>query len=208
VIVAACAACGGTATRDRDVRVAGVLFGPAPRVVARECAHTAAALGYAIPCPTVLPVGITPTPGVHGCQLRFIAPAERARCGGAEWRGWAVGSVQEARNSSLGFQHLALEIAPRVVTSPTTIVDWPLKLPDQRVKDEGHVVVGGVDMALYFVPPATNEGSVQMHHLVVIWTQRHHTYCYGFHVVSTLRRARAMDLAVVRQLTTVAPPGG
>lgn len=209
-----CTACGGVArhaggphaTASGRFRVAGVVFGPAPAIVARECRHTARTLGYAIPCPTALPVGMAPTPGEHGCQLQFIAPAEREHCGGRQWRGWAVGSMQEGDPASRRFQHLALEIAPRAIKSPATVVDWPLRLPNARLTSDGAAIIHREHVALYYVPAASNFGSAQMHHLVMIWTADHHTYAYGFHVVTNLRRARELDLALGRHLRIVRPP--
>ena len=62
-------------------------------------------------------------------------------------------------------------------------------------------------MRWYFVAPAQNDGSAFANHLALVWTAAGHTYAYGFHVISTLAQARALDLELVRHLTVVWPRG-
>lgn len=106
--------------------------------------------------------------------------------------------------ASAGFEHFAIEIAPTTTLSFKQVVDWPLKLPHARLVREGSITVHGQRRALYFVP-YSNDGSIFMHHLVCIWTQQGHTFVYGFHVVTTRQRARALDEAVLQSAQTVEP---
>jgi hypothetical protein len=69
----------------------------------------------------------------------------------------------------------------------------------------GAVTVDGTRMRWYFVPAQANEGSAFMHHLVLVWNASGHTYAYGFHVVTTSRDARALDVEVVEHLVEVRP---
>lgn len=43
------------------------------RALLGKCSKVASAIGYAVPCPTVLPLGLRATPGVHGCQLGIVS---------------------------------------------------------------------------------------------------------------------------------------
>jgi len=40
---------------------------------------------------------------------------------------------------------------------------------------------------------------------VLIWTVGQHTYAFGFHDVSTIRRTLALDVTLGRNLTLIAP---
>jgi len=188
--------------------IAKVFFVPVALSVRRECEETAAAVGYAVPCPTMLPLGMAPTPGVQGCQLAVIGPADLPACGGAQWRGWIVGSIQGAAARTDGFQHLALVGAPRVVANPARAIDGPPMVPGSRVDARGVEKIGGHTMRWYFVPPNRNIGSVFMDHMVLVWNVSGHTYAYGFHVVNTFAQARALDVELARHLVMVDPRAG
>ena len=160
-----------------------------------------------MPCPTLLPVGMEPTPGAHRCRFAFVAAHTTAPdCGGAIWRGWIFGSVQvDSRYYTAGFQHLVVEGAPHAVT-PVHAIDGPGKLPPgTRVEALGVAKVNGTAMRWYFVPPNRNYESAFQQHLVLVWTAAGHTYAYGFHVVATLAVARALDLELARHLIVVEP---
>jgi hypothetical protein len=200
-----------TAAASRSRRgqsIAKVLFVPVALTVRRECEETATAVGYAVPCPTMLPLGMAPTPGVLGCQLAVIGPADLPACGGAQWRGWIVGSIQGDAARTDGFQHLALVAAPRVVANPARAIDGPPMIPGSRVEARGVERIGGSTMHWYFVPPDRNIGSGFMDHLVLVWSFSGHTYAYGFHVVNTFAQARALDRELARHLVTVEPRPG
>lgn len=187
---------------QRRQGIAGVLFVSTPRAVRRACSKTADKVGYSVPCPTTLPEGLAPTPAVHGCHFAVVG-TDAPECGGREWRGWIVGSVQG--ESTGGFQHLATLGAPRVVRDPARAIDGPAMFPGSRVRPEGVTTIGGRTMHWYFVPPASNIGSIFAHHLVLVWTRSGHTYAYGFHVVTTFAEARALDLELMRHLVIVTP---
>ena len=43
-------------------------------------------------------------------------------------------------------------------------------------------------MHAIYVPPATNDGSIFMHHVVLVWSVNGHTYGFGFHNMRGIRR--------------------
>lgn len=189
--------------------VAGIRFVPATQVVRDECKQTADAIGYAVPCPTALPRGIMATPGAHGCRSAIIEANGQPGCGGAEWRDWMDGSSQLSGPNAgpAGFEHLVMQAAPRVIPDPARAIDGPATFPGSRVQPRGTVRINRSLMHLYYVPPDLNEGSAFAHHLVLVWIGSGHTYAYGFHVVTTLADARALDFELVRHLVMVPPQG-
>jgi hypothetical protein len=62
-------------------------------------------------------------------------------------------------------------------------------------------------MRAVYVPPAANDGSAFMRHVVLIWTVGGHTYGVGFHNVHGLDETLDLDPALARGLRLVAPPG-
>jgi hypothetical protein len=182
--------------------VAGVVFVPAAPKLHRDCAATADAVGYAVPCPTRLPIGLAGTPPVGGCPRWEIvgwARPSRTCTGAVSWRGWIVGSSETSR------QHLVVQGAPRVVRDPARAINGPGWYRGNRVQARGGVRVAGQTMRWYYVPPSANEGSAFAHHLVLVWNESGHTYAYGFHVVKTLADTRPLDLELVRHLSLVGP---
>ena len=154
----------------------------------------------------MLPIGMEPTPGNHGCHFYFVAAAGIPGCGGAIWRGWFFGSIMVDSPYTAGVQHLVLQGTPRVVSNPVQAIDGPGKLlPSARVKSLGVAKVGGITMHWYFVAPNLNYESAFQQHLVLVWTASGHTYAYGFHVVDRLADARALDLELARHLVLVKP---
>jgi len=185
-----------------------VQFVPAPSTMHKECQQTADTVKYAVPCPMLLPVGMQPTPGAHGCRIAFMAAHTSApNCGGAIWRGWIFGSIQaDSRYYTAGFQHLVMQGTPYVVRNPIQAIDGPGKLlPGARVTPLGTTTINGTTMHWYFVPANANYESAFQQHLVLVWTAAGHTYAYGFHVVATLAEARALDLELARHLVIVEP---
>lgn len=186
-----------------------VTFVRASSRVREECQRTADALRYPVPCPTMLPQGLAPTPPVPGCRFAIIGAGSRPGCklpaASALWDDWIVGSSQVFKAGPGLEQHLVLQGAPRVV-SPAHAVDGPYQLfPGTRVQALGVARVGRRRMHWYFVPPATNQGSAFQGHLVLVWDANGHSYAYGFHVLDTMSVARALDLELARNLITVYP---
>jgi len=56
-----------------------------------------------------------------------------------------------------------------------------------------------------FVPPKTNDGSMFMHHIVIVWTKGSHTYGVGFHNFGNRKRIEALDAVVMRSIKLVGP---
>jgi hypothetical protein len=169
----------------------------APKIVRTECARTARAVGYAVPCPTRLLPGMTPFGGdptrPTRCQLRIIGPVLCDRA----WRGWVAGS------SVAGKQHLALVASPRPERSYTRLINGPAWYPGAREQLGGWVHIHGWRARWVTVPPATNDGSMFMGHVVIAWTTGGHSYAVGFHDVSP--RTRELDLALVRSVRLIGP---
>jgi hypothetical protein len=187
--------------------VAGVPFVAASTAVRDECEETAASVGYAVPCPTLLPAGLSATPPVRaGCGFEIVAADGQPGCEGVEWHDWMFGSSQVGNEATAGFQHLVVQAAPRIIRDPARAIDGPGMFPGSRVQGRGAVRIGRQTMRWYFVPPNLNMGSAFMDHLVLVWNASGHTYAYGFHVVDTLAEARALDIALVRHLKMAPPP--
>lgn len=188
--------------------VYGYRFVRVSHVVRSECRHAADVLGYPVPCPTALPAGFTPTPSVAHCTTGIVFAQRDHECEGEgrnPWDGWLDGSSQVGEESTRSFEHLVMQGAPRVVRNPARAIDGPAMLPGSRVQSRGAVTIHGQPMHWYLVPAATNIGSAFMHHLVLVWTAGGHTYAYGFHVVTTIKVARALDLELAFHLRTVEP---
>ena len=58
-------------------------------------------------------------------------------------------------------------------------------------------------MRAVYVPAAANDGSAFMHHVVLVWTVRDHTYAFGFHNLHGIRRTLFLDEALARHVTLV-----
>jgi hypothetical protein len=188
-----------TGTRPTDA--AGLKFVPATAGVIAACHATARAVGYAVPCPTKVPQGLTETgrAGPTACVLHIIGPS----CGGGgsndPWRGWVVGS------SSTPYQHLVLAVSPRALHNAAKVVNGPAWYPTARVNPLTWVTINGWRMRAVFVPPATNDGSAFARHVVLIWTLGQHTYAVGFHDVEGLRQTFLLDEKLARNITLVRP---
>lgn len=69
----------------------------------------------------------------------------------------------------------------------------------------GWVSINGRRMRAVYVPPATNDGSAFMHHVVLIWTQSGHTYGVGFHDTKGIRWTLRLDEELTRSIKLVQP---
>lgn len=194
---------GGAVSAVRSVELARA----APSV-ATECQLTADAVGYSIPCPALLPMGMTATPTVHSCAFAVVAPTGWAGCPTTHAPGWVFGSSQVEVGPGIGdapFQHLVLQAAPRIVQSPSRAIDGPDVYPG-NVIPRGRVTMDDETMSWYFVP--MDNPSAFRGHLILMWSESGHTYVCGFHSSGTSGLARALDLELVRHLTIVKPRRG
>lgn len=208
IVIAGGAACSGSASHKLRSVVAGVTFVSASAHVRDECHRTANSVGYPVPCPTLLPVGLTPTPPVPGCHFAVIAASgQRGLCVS---RGWIFGSSQtvDPQTGALT-EHLVIQGAPRIFRNPAWAIDGPVMMQypsiHTRTEPEGVVRIAGRLMRFYLVPSEQIGGDAFRGHLVLVWDAYGHTYAYGFHVLETLPVARALDLELVRHLVTVYP---
>lgn len=172
----------------------------ASRSLLRKCLATARAVGYAVPCPTYVPAGLASDPS-HAPCLDIIGPGGEAACGagGKSWRGWVVGT------SNVGAQHLGITASPTVLMSYAKLVNGPAWYPRARIRPLSWVEVNGRRMRAIYVPPATNDGSMFMHHVVLAWTQGGHTYGFGFHNVQGIHRTLLLDEELARHIKLVRP---
>ena len=202
VVVLASSGCSG----DHGVSSSteGAASSPLPQLVRAsgkllaKCRAAASAVGYAVPCPTRLPAGLTPTHGSGGCQLDIIGPGGIGGCA-RSWRSWVVGS------SETSDQHLAVVGTPRAVGDFAKVVNGPAWYPAARVRVLRRLTINGWEMAAVYVPPETNEGSAFARHVVLIWTVRGHTYGIGFHNVRGLRQTLVLDTALAKGINLVTP---
>jgi hypothetical protein len=180
-----------TSTRRVAVWVAGVEFVPAPKGVLRECRSTALAVGYRVPCPTIVPVGITAFPSgpVHGCSIHIIGPAGLGGCAHS-WRGWVVGSSVSP--------HLVLQASPRPIGDYAGVINGPVVVAGMREKFLGWLTRRGWRIRVLFVPPHLNQGSAFSGHVVYVWTSGSHTYAFGFHDVVSQKVTTAWNNELLR----------
>src|SRR5437764_238209 len=110
-------------------RLHGLRFVLAPPSLQPQCHVAARAVGYAVPCPTRVPAGLTAT-GVAGptaCRLEIVGAGGLGGCA-RSWRGWVVGS------SWVGRQHLVITGSPRPLTSDAKLVNGPAWYPKARLR--------------------------------------------------------------------------
>lgn len=60
-------------------------------------------------------------------------------------------------------------------------------------------------MNAVYVPPATNDGSMFMHHVVLVWSQAAHTYGVGFHNIRGIRSTLLLDEQLARHIKLIRP---
>ena len=191
-----------TAAPSTTAQKVGLRFVAAPQALLAKCRVTARAVGYPVPCPTYVPAGLavgsstTPT----GC-LDVIGPGGRPACGpaGKSWRGWVVGT------SDVGRDHLVITASPKPLTNDAKLVNGPAWYPRARVRTVGWVNIKGWRMRAVYVPPATNDGSAFMHHVVLVWSDAGHTYGVGFHNTRGIRQTLLLDEELAKHITLIEP---
>jgi hypothetical protein len=171
---------------------------PASDALRAQCLATAQRVGYAVPCPTRVPRGLTATAGHHGCNLEIIGAGGLEHCS-SRWRGWVVGSSDTAN------QHLVIIASPFVVQNYAKAVNGPAWYSGARVRPLRWLRINNWRVRAIFVPPATNDGSAFASHVVLVWTARGHTYAVGFHAVRGIQRALSLDVALARGIKLVGP---
>jgi hypothetical protein len=177
------------------MREVSPVFVASPPSLVAACHATAKAVGYRVPCPMRIPVGLTAT-GRNGptpCSLHIIGPAGTDACAQA-WRGWVVGS------STTRSQHLVITASPTALTNAAKVVNGPAWYPQAKVRLLRALTIRGWHVKAVYAPPATNDGSAFAHHVVLIWTVAHHTYAVGFHDVSGMMPTLQLDERLVRSI--------
>lgn len=186
-----------------------------PRLIA-GCRRTARAVGYPVPCPTRVPVGLLDKgyAGRGDCLLHSVGPAHQPGCASASsstaWRGWVFGSsnvptkVPPGATMTGGYAHLVITASPTRLGNYAKVVGGPAWYPSARVKPIAWVRIRGWRMRAVFVSPETNE-SAFVHHVVLIWTAGRHTYAIGFHDITTVRETLQLDEELAQHIELVRP---
>jgi hypothetical protein len=188
----------------------------ASRRLIAACRLTARGVGYPVPCPMRVPVGLLDRgyAGRGDCRLHIIGPADQPGCATANtstaWRGWVFGSsnlptkVPPGATMTGGYAHLVIAASPTRIGNYAKFVNGPAWSPRERVKPVARVRIRGWRMRAVFVSPETNE-SAFVHHVVLIWTVGGHTYGIGFHDITTVRETLQLDEELAQHIELVRP---
>jgi hypothetical protein len=95
--------------------------------------------------------------------------------------------------------------SPRTLKSYAKVVNGPAWYPRARVRLLGWVEINGRRMRALYVPPATNDGSAFMHHVVLVWSEDGHSYGFGFHNTRGTRRTLLLDKQLAAHVKLVRP---
>lgn len=198
VVLAAFCGCSGsnTAAPATTAQKVGLHFVSAPRALLKKCRATARAVGYPVPCPTRIPAGLAVGSSVPMGCLDVIGRGGMDGCA-KSWRGWVVGT------SNVGAEHLVITASPTRLTNDAKVVNGPAWYPQARIRPLGRVRINGWRMRSVYVPPATNDGSAFMHHVVLIWSHAGHTYGIGFHNTWGIHRTLLLDEELARHIRLV-----
>jgi hypothetical protein len=187
----------GRATQSTTI-VAGLTFIEAPAALLEQCADVATQVGYPVPCPTRIPLGLTPSGSTSECRLEIITAGGLGGCS-RSWRGWVIGS------SGAGPQHLVIQASPAIVRDFARAIDGPGWYSGARVRPLGRLRVDGRAIRTIYVPPQTNEGSAFAGHHVFLWSESGHTYMIGFHDLGGRQQTNALNIALVRAIHLIPP---
>lgn len=152
--------------------VSGVELIAAPRAVRIQCLKTAQALGFAVPCPNILPMGSYPTGRTCGIFTKFyISPGCRLYSRRLE------SSIEFPSDTRVG--HLVVEAATgkrgvrEMINGPVTLPD-PVGLVRRvqfrgyrgsltRVPQESSSISGGHTVLVWYVPDFNETVDVSVH---------------------------------------------
>jgi hypothetical protein len=165
--------------------------------LAGQCRWAAHELGFAVPCPGLLPRDSAADVGTVGSNCPGLTMNLGPGCG--EERGYSFASIEFPADERVG--HLVIIGSPRRM-SAREIISSPLPPPAQvPVVVEGSVVIHGRPAQVVRVPPSSATAFGE--HLVLVWTVGDHTYALGVH--GTDPGARALDLALAASVHLVQP---
>jgi hypothetical protein len=221
LIAASCTACmsgHSSARTEWSKTVAGVKFVRATSDLLARCRATAGVLGYPVPCPMVVPLGLagwpngekTIGPATQQEERKLVGQPGCPACAGS--RGWAFGSSAPP--------HLVIVASPQLLTNLHVAVDGPGFNPNSVVGRRGCFPRAGTCHPLlnrlgtvsangwrvYLVEATPWDESAFTHHLVMVWTAAGHTYAAGFHEVQGRAAARLWDAELLSGLRLVSPP--
>ena len=102
-------------------------------------------------------------------------------------------------------EHLVITASPRPLTNDAKLVNGPAWYPRARVRVVGRVSINRWRMRAVYVPPATNDGSAFVNHVVLVWSDAGHTYGVGFHNTRGIDRTLRLDEELARDIKLVGP---
>lgn len=177
--------------------VAGTTLVAAPAVVSDQCKRTAQVLGFAVPCPSILPDGSYATTQTCGiAQLKFyISPG----CGLFYQR--LEGSIEFPSDNRVG--HLVIEAAtgrrsvPEMINGPAALQD-PVGVV-RRGRFERYRSV--------WVEVPRESSSINGGHTVLLWYVPKLNVTFGVSLHGSDRGAYLLARAVASSVRTVRPEG-
>jgi hypothetical protein len=164
--------------------------------IEKECRVTAKVVGYAVPCPRLLPESATATPVSTSCRGQYVGWLIQPTC--APYQQIVFSSINWETTRRVG--HFVITATPRRLGLLSAIT-YP-KPPSRfdRILTVGHTKVAGhpaeIVKCLSLVSNRLYSG-----HTVFVWSIGDHTYLLGFH--GTDRGARQLDEAVASTLQFV-----
>jgi hypothetical protein len=163
-----------------------------------ECQSTADSLGFAVPCPTALPVGSKPTLFEGGnCPGRSVWIG--VGCGLASTGAFA--SIEFTRPAGGAPGHLVIEATPQPVSADEA-VSFPVPpMGSVTLKSRGHLPAAGTTGEVFGV--SEDSSTAFSGHTIVVWTADGHTYAAGIH--GTDGASVKLNESVVGALEMVAP---
>ena len=126
-------------------------------------------------------------------QVLFVGKGRKT------WSHWEVGSTY------VGPEHLVTTASPRPLSNYAKLVNGPAWFPRERVRPIASVTINGQRMRAVYVPPATNDGSAFMYHVVLVWSSRGHTYGFGFHNLHGIQATLDLDEELAKHIRLIGP---
>lgn len=214
VIAFLAAGCSGPRASSRQVsttRSDDIVLVHSPRRVAVECRQVAAEVGYAVPCPSLLPAASSPIVPVAGPMVGSSEAKWFLHSGEVPGLGdWVFSDVTFP--SSTRVSHVSMDAAPRIATPfemvctcrPSGHGVYPdVAYPHNayfNLRRIGSTSIRGRTAVVFRV--LTADGSAMQQHTVVMWSRGGHTYALGFHGLDPA--AAPLDIAVADAIKYVA----
>lgn len=170
------------------------------------CTKTATLVGYAVPCPTMLPAIVLGDYSL--CLGTFMSPMTVGSCGGGpSVRRWmaATGGIDASGpgNTPSNDEHFVMEATP-FRTTRYDVIAGGATIRASNVRVLGWAEIAGRHMRWIMVSQNA-EGSDMAGHIMLVWSAGRHTYALGFHDLWGEPLNEALDVAVAQHLRMVQP---